>query len=121
MTQRIKKRFRRRGRNNGEEPARGDPQDNGAFEYFRNGTIRGTVLDKAINDFGTSSGIDASTLEKYKIRINGDRDSVKKRLGFSKFNGQDLCDVNRLIEIPYCNSEGRITQYAYKPITPVAP
>jgi hypothetical protein len=76
-------------------------------------------LDKAINDFCKKSGINLSTIEKYKIKINADRDLIKKRLGFSKVNGQDLCDVNRLIEIPYCNSEGRITQYAYKPITPV--
>ncbi len=37
---------------------------NESLEYFRNGTVRGAVLDKAVNDFG-KSGIEFDILKKY--------------------------------------------------------
>ena len=87
------------------------------LDFFINGTIRGTILDKAVAEI-EKSGIDFDLLMKYQIKIfNGTKSDLGSRLGFTKIGNHDLLDgVSKLIEFPYYDNGKLSDYYAYKTV-----
>ncbi len=71
---------------------------------FLNGHSKDDALVQlAIHDV-QKSGLTPETLAKAGVRLfNGDKEALKKCLGFASIDKQDILRLSRLIEFPYFN------------------
>ncbi len=67
-----------------------------------------------------SSGLSPETLQAAGVKLfNGTTEELKKRLGFSRIDGQPILKSHHLIEYPYPSETGKPVRWEYKPHPPV--